>query len=115
VIPRKGLTLAQRFERLVDRSGDCHLWIGRKNPDGYGVMTPKRVKKLAHRIGWTIGSGPIPPNMMVLHKCRNRNCVRLDHLYLGTNSDNQRDAVRDGTQSALVRWRLKKLAMLGEK
>lgn len=38
---------------------------------------------------------------MVLHKCDNRACVRVDHLYVGTGSDNNRDAFERGRRANL--------------
>lgn len=34
--------------------------------------------------------------MLVCHKCDVRHCVRPDHLFPGTQSDNIRDALRKG-------------------
>lgn len=49
-----------------------------------------------HRYVWTQANGPIPPGLFVCHRCDNKRCVRLGHLFLGTNSDNQIDAVGKG-------------------
>lgn len=36
-------------------------------------------------------NGPIPNGMHVLHRCDVPNCVRPDHLFLGSNEDNMKD------------------------
>jgi len=49
---------------------------------------------VAHRVAWIVSRGPIPDGLFVLHKCDNRACVRLSHLFLGTKSDNNKDMAK---------------------
>jgi hypothetical protein len=68
---------------------------------GYGVLVgfshqQTRRKKYAHRWVWEAVNGPIPPRLVVRHKCDNRLCYRLSHLELGTQADNVDDMVKHG-------------------
>jgi HNH endonuclease len=91
-----------RFWRRVEMRGECLVWTGACDRDGYGVFnlprddTPsgERVWIYAHRFVWTLAHGPIPDGMQVLHDCDNPPCITDGHLFLGTNLDNVADRVR---------------------
>jgi len=94
-VPEKIENIAQYAEERIDRSGDCWLWTGSLNTNGYGIVwfRPNGVKTgyLAHRLVWELINGPIPEGLKVLHRCDNPPCVRIEHLSLGTQSDNIAD------------------------
>jgi len=52
----------------------------------------------AHRVSYRLAYGEIPAGEAVLHRCDVRRCVRPDHLFTGTNADNQADKVAKGRQ-----------------
>jgi len=89
---------ADRFWEKVDTSRECWEWTGSKRPLGYGQMgIPGTNRPVgAHRISWELHFGPIPDDMFVCHRCDNPKCVRPDHLFLGTPTDNVRDMVAKG-------------------
>ena len=92
------LTVEERYEAKVDRSGDCHLWTAARDGDGYGAFQVEGRTLKAHRWGYTHYIGPIPDGLNVCHTCDEPACQRLDHLFLGTQADNMADRDRKGRQ-----------------
>lgn len=90
-------TLEERFWEKVDKTGDCWEWTGFKNRQGYGqFQVSTKNGQPAHRVSFELANGKIPDGMHVCHKCDNPPCVRPDHLFLGTPSDNMKDMVKKG-------------------
>lgn len=76
-------TLAERFEAMVDRSGDHHLWAGALNPQrGTGRLKVAGRQVTAHRVAWELARGPVPVGMKVMACPVVPACVRIDHLAL---------------------------------
>lgn len=70
---------------LVDKTGECWLWQGAVNHDGYAMDSDKR---RVHRLTYEALVGPIPPGLVLDHLCRVRHCVRPDHLEPVTQAEN---------------------------
>src|SRR5712664_2174998 len=70
---------------------DHVVFIGASNNDGYGQIGYNGKVVLVHRVYWEEMVGPIPEGMCILHKCDYPPCFKLEHLFLGTRSDNTRD------------------------
>lgn len=87
---------------------DCWIWQGHKHRvTGYGsinlYIAGRTVNRLAHRISIMVFRGLLLPTpkrrkakSLGLHLCNVRACVNPWHLKSGTNTDNQRQAVREG-------------------
>ena len=95
----------RRFWSRVQKSNGCWIWTGSrtgsKDNCRYGnLLFNGRIQK-AHRAVWQIANGPIPHNLRVLHRCDTPLCVRPDHLFLGSLSDNARDCYTKGRSSIL--------------
>lgn len=84
------------FWSRVNKSIKCWEWIGHRDSKGYGKFHFKNKPESAHRVSFLIHNGIIPKGLYVLHKCDNRACVKPDHLYLGTQTDNMRDMYAKG-------------------
>lgn len=95
-------TPEQRFWRKVQKGDGCWLWTGHVDAKGYGrFQVAPRQPVTASRFAYELTHGPIPQGegyhgLCVMHVCDNPQCVRPDHLRLGTQKDNIRDAARKG-------------------
>lgn len=73
----------ERFRRkhVVNMETGCWEWLGKPDPDGYGVFRmPDRTLR-AHRVSYWIHVGPIPAGLPVIdHLCNVPCCVNPEHL-----------------------------------
>lgn len=74
----------------------CTLWMGATDKDGYGWVTHRGNMEYIHRLTWRLANGPIPAGICVCHKCDTPGCYELDHLFLGTSLENQKDCTAKG-------------------
>lgn len=77
----------------------CLEWQGARFPEGYGKIHIRPKVLRTHRVAWALANGRWPGEMMVCHSCDNPCCCNPEHLWLGSNSDNQVDAVKKGRRS----------------
>lgn len=91
--PRVAERAASRF--VID--GECHVSTYSTGSHGYAQIgwvpdsATRSTMTTAHRAAWVYANGPIPEGMTVDHTCRNRRCVRVDHLRLLTLAENSSD------------------------
>lgn len=101
------------FWAKVDKSGDCWLWTGAKNAQGYGMFNQGEGHKRAHTYSLELASGEqYQKGMDTCHTCDNPSCVRPDHLYFGTRTQNIGDALARGRMKIGERHPFAKLTEL---
>ena len=89
-----------RHRSRIEIGPGCWEWRGERDANGRGRIQvgsrtlPASRALYADSIGRTLDRWEL-----VLHRCGNGGCVRLDHLYLGTQLDNARDRENDGHTS----------------
>lgn len=78
-----------RFWSKVNRTSKCWIWTGSTDQHGYGYFRiNKELVVLAHRFAYVERCGAIPEGLELDHVCRNRSCVRPDHLEPVTRREN---------------------------
>ncbi len=81
-----------RFLLRVDRSGGCWVWQGQLG-HGYGVFWCGGKNVRAHRFAHEAFVGEIPQGLTIDHLCKNRACVRPEHLEAVTGEENTTRAI----------------------
>lgn len=79
-------------------STGCWIWVGSKTSDGYAQIWFGGKICRANRVSYETFVGPTN-GLHVCHSCDNPVCVRLDHLFLGTDADNVADKCSKGRAS----------------
>ena len=102
----------ERFFTKVTKTDSCWEWsAAKRGKSGYGAFKVDGKVVDAHRISYKIHFGEVPNGLCVCHKCDNRMCVRPDHLFLGTHSDNMKDCYKKGRMTLPTSSRFKKGAV----
>lgn len=95
-------SVQDRFWSKVNRTDGCWSWTA-GTYQGYGRFRIGSVgsrNMLAHRVAWEWARGPVPAGMELDHLCRNRACVRPEHLEPVAPDVNKRRQVPNNGKAA---------------
>jgi len=90
-IPEITPSAAERFVAKISAGPDpdtCWDWTGSRDSNGYGAFSIGRRGYRAHRVSYAWMNGPIPAGLTIDHLCRNRACVRPEHLAAKSSREN---------------------------
>jgi hypothetical protein len=97
------MNASEFWSRVLQTDKHCWLWqgssAGSRRNNRYGNLLFEGKIQKAHRVAWQIIWGAIPVGAYVLHHCDTPLCVRPDHLFLGSLSDNSLDCYAKGRSS----------------
>jgi len=92
------MTFEKRVAKYSKADGDCIVWFGGRDKNGYGLVHDELFKKTrrVHRAVFERAHGPIPSGIFICHACDNPSCINLDHLFAGTPKENTQDMLAKG-------------------
>lgn len=89
------------FRRRIDTKTGCWIYMGKLTDKGYAHVGIAGKVISAHRLAaYAWKSFDLNSDLHVLHDCPDRDnpsCFNPDHLWIGKNSDNMRDAREKGS------------------
>lgn len=95
------MSIEKILARCVQNNG-CLEWTGSFQYSGKNRQSPypniRNGRKIwrGHRLVWTLLRGEIASGMCVMHTCDNTKCLNIEHLRIGTHSENMKDKISKG-------------------
>lgn len=92
----KNLSSRLAKHSMYEPNTGCLLWLGSLATGGYGQIRLGRETWAAHRIAYFLEFGSFDRSLCVCHRCDVTICINPEHLFLGTDADNNADKIRKG-------------------
>jgi len=85
-------SLMDRVSGRIEKGsyGECWIWTGARDEDGYGRVWANGTTGRAHRVIFEALKGAIPEGLVLDHLCHTPSCVNPDHLEPVTIRENVR-------------------------
>jgi hypothetical protein len=80
----------------------CWPWMALRDRDGYGSFSIDNRPHRANRVALIISIGELQTYIHACHRCDNPACCNPEHLFPGTNADNQHDSVIKGRRTGVI-------------
>lgn len=88
--------IAKFWSKTKRVKSGCLEWTAGTFQSGYGAFQHNNKTLKSHRVAYEIATGIYPGKMFVCHRCDNKKCVEIQHLFLGTALDNNADMISKG-------------------
>lgn len=96
-------TVEEKITSYIKKDGNCAVWMGQRDVQGYGRTMSNGKAVMAHRYIWEHHNGPIPEGLEIDHICHNASCVKVEHLRVVTRQQNaqHRQGAMPGNKSKI--------------
>lgn len=88
----KALSLWQSIQHRFEQRGECLIWTGAKNPEGYGHIGRSERGQVryfnVHQVAYAALVGPVSSGQELDHLCRNPACAAIAHLQPVSSREN---------------------------
>ena len=86
--PNTDAIVAFKLSTRSRQDGECIVWTGGKNKEGYGLIRLGDKREMTHRAAYILQVGQIPKDKVIDHLCRNPSCINVEHMELVCEKEN---------------------------